>query len=184
MLRDRLYSTFPDGLPGAPAQGAGDTASKDQELGGFEVDASVLAPGQVAAWLDDHRSVERTGLALTGSWTGGIGLATAIALATPDGAGAFIDPTQLTPDDDRAPAEWLADERHPKALHDAKGPIHALAQHGWTLKGLTSDTALAAYLALPGQRTLDLADLSLRYLGKELRDAARRRRPAHARRLR
>ena len=68
--------------------------------------------------------------------------ATAIALATPDGAGAFIDPTQLTPDDDRALAEWLADERHPKALHDAKGPIHALAQHGWTLKGLTSDTPL------------------------------------------
>ena len=103
---------------------------------------------------------------------GGTGVATAIALATPDGAGAFIDPTQLTPDDDRALAEWLADERHPKALHDAKGPIHALAAHGWTLKGLSSDTALAAYLALPGQRTFDLADLSLRYLGKELRDAA------------
>ncbi len=172
VLRDRLYSTFPDGLPGAPAQGAGDTAAKDQELGGFEVDASVLAPGQVAAWLENHGSVERTGLALAGSWTAGMGLATAIALATPDGAGAFIDPTQLTPDDDRALAEWLADERRPKALHDAKGPIHALAQHGWTLKGLSSDTALAAYLALPGQRTFDLADLSLRYLGKELRDAA------------
>ena len=117
----------PTASPARPPRRAGDTASKDQELGGFEVDASVLAPGQVAAWLDNHRSVERTGLALTGSWTGGIGVATAIALATPDGAGAFIDPTQLTPDDDRALAEWLADERHPKALHDAKGPIHALA---------------------------------------------------------
>jgi DNA polymerase I len=172
VLRDRLYSTFPDGLPGAPVQGAGDTADKDQELGGFEVDASVLAPGQVAAWLETHRSVERTGLALAGTWGSGTGAATAIALATPDGAGAFIDPTQLTPDDDRALADWLADERHPKALHDAKGPIHALAAHGWTLKGLSSDTALAAYLALPGQRTFDLADLALRYLGKELRDAA------------
>ena len=172
VLRDRLYSTFPDGLPGAPAQAAGDTADKDRELGGFEVDASVLGPGQVAAWLENHGSVERTGLALAGSWGSGIGVAKAIALATPDGAGAYIDPTQLTPDDDRALAEWLADERHPKALHDAKGPIHALAAHGWTLKGLTSDTALAAYLALPGQRTFDLADLSLRYLGKELRDAA------------
>ena len=37
---------------------------------------------------------------------------------------------------------------------------------------LTRDTALAAYLALPGQRTFDLADLALRYLGKELRDDA------------
>ena len=50
--------------------------------------------------------------------------------------------------------------------------MHALASHGFVLDGLTSDTALAAYLALPGQRTFDLADLSLRYLGKELRDTA------------
>ncbi|HYK68806.1 MAG TPA: DNA polymerase I, partial [Streptosporangiaceae bacterium] len=34
-----------------------------------------------------------------------------------------------------------------------------------------SDTALAAYLALPGQRSFDLADLALRYLNRELRDA-------------
>ena len=172
VLRDRLYSTFPDGLPGAPAQTAGDAAAAEKEVGGFEVDASVLAPGQVAAWLQTHQSIERSGLALSGTWISGTGVATAIALATPDGAGAFIDPTQLTADDDRALGEWLADERHPKALHDAKGPIHALAAHGYTLQGLTSDTALAAYLALPGQRTFDLADLSLRYLGKELRDAA------------
>ena len=57
-------------------------------------------------------------------------------------------------------------------MHDAKGPMHALASHGFVLHGLTSDTALAAYLALPGQRTFDLADLSLRYLGKELSDTA------------
>ena len=34
------------------------------------------------------------------------------------------------------------------------------------------DTALAAYLALPAQRTYDLADLALRYLRKELRPEA------------
>jgi DNA polymerase-1 len=50
--------------------------------------------------------------------------------------------------------------------------MHALASHGFVLDGLTSDTALAAYLALPGQRTFDLADLALRYLGKELADPA------------
>ena len=50
--------------------------------------------------------------------------------------------------------------------------MHALASHGFVLDGLTSDTALAAYLALPGQRTFDLSDLSLRYLGKELSDTA------------
>ena len=57
-------------------------------------------------------------------------------------------------------------------LHDAKGPMHALAARGLPLAGLACDTALAAYLALPGQRTFDLADLALRYLGKELREEA------------
>ena len=35
VLRDRLYSTFPDGLPGAPAQGAGDTASQGSRTRGL-----------------------------------------------------------------------------------------------------------------------------------------------------
>jgi DNA polymerase I len=167
VLRDRLYQTFPDGLPGT-TQAPGSVAPAD--MGGFEVEASVLGPDEVAGWLELHRSSERTGLALTGTWGRGTGNVTGIALATPDGAGAYLDPEALTPDDDRALGDWLASAEHPKALHDAKGPIHALAAHGYVLNGLTSDTALAAYLALPGQRTFDLADLSLRYLGKELRD--------------
>jgi DNA polymerase I len=175
VLRDRLYTTFPDGLPGAPTVAGADAAAggaAGQEVQEFEVDASVLAPGQVAAWLNEHQSEERTGVAVSGTWGRGTGRVAAIALATPDGAGAFIDPTTLTPDDDRALGEWLASDSRPKALHDAKGPLHALAAHGYVLRDLTSDTALAAYLALPGQRTFDLADLSLRYLGKELRDGA------------
>jgi DNA polymerase-1 len=47
--------------------------------------------------------------------------------------------------------------------------MHALRERGWTLGGLTSDTALAAYLVRPGQRTFNLDDLSLRYLSRELR---------------
>jgi DNA polymerase-1 len=172
VLRDRLYSTFPDGLPGAPAVAGAAAAGPAPEPQGFEVDASVLAPGEVAGWLDKHQSEERSGLAVTGAWARGTGRVAAIGIATPDGAGAFIDPAAMTPDDDRALGAWLASGRHPKALHDAKGPLHALAAHGYVLNHLTSDTALAAYLALPGQRTFDLADLSLRYLGKELRDGA------------
>jgi DNA polymerase I len=171
VLRDRLYATFPDGLPGAPAAVGGDAAGSQAPPGSFEVDAAVLAPGQLTAWLESHQSTERTGVALSGTWGRGTGTVAAIALATPDRAGAFIDAAALTPDDDRALGDWLASASHPKALHDAKGPLHALAAHGYVLNDLTSDTALAAYLALPGQRTFDLADLSLRYLGKELRDA-------------
>ncbi|HXT94460.1 MAG TPA: DNA polymerase I [Trebonia sp.] len=167
VLRDRLYQTFPDGLPGAPKS---TSAAPAVAAGGgkFEVDASVLGPDEVTEWLAEHSSPERSGLAVEGTWTGGRGRVTGIGIATPDGAGAYIDPTQLTPDDERALGDWLAAQQHPKALHDAKGPMHALASHGFVLDGLTSDTALAAYLALPGQRTFDLADLALRYLGKEL----------------
>jgi DNA polymerase-1 len=169
VLRDRLYQTLPDGINGVSALAAA-AAGDGQPSSGFEVDASVLGPDEVAAWLANHQSGERAGLAVTGSWGRGTGNLTGIALATPDGAGAYLDPAALTPDDDRALADWLASAEHPKALHDAKGPMHALAAHGYVLNTLSSDTALAAYLALPGQRTFDLADLSLRYLGKELRD--------------
>jgi DNA polymerase I len=171
VLRDRLYATFPEGLPGAPRSAASNAATA-AENGGFEVDASVLGPDEVAAWLAEHASEERSGLALDGTWSRGTGTVTGIAIAATDGTGAYLDPTALTPDDERALGEWLASADHPKALHDAKGPMHALAAHGFTLAGLTSDTALAAYLALPGQRTFDLSDLALRYLGKELSDPA------------
>ena len=91
-----------------------------------------------------------------------------MAIAAPDGHGAHLDPAALTEDDERALAAWLADPAHPKVLHDAKGPMHAFGARGFTLAGLVCDTALAAYLALPGQRTFDLADLTLRYVGEEL----------------
>ena len=56
----------------------------------------------------------------------------------------------------------------PKVLHDAKGPMLALAARGWPMRGLARDTALSAYLARPDQRSYDLADLTLRYLKREL----------------
>ncbi|HEY4017094.1 MAG TPA: DNA polymerase I, partial [Pseudonocardiaceae bacterium] len=66
-------------------------------------------------------------------------------------------------------AGWLADPKIAKAGHDMKGPMHALRGRGWSLDGLTSDTALAAYLVRPGQRSFELDDLALRYLHRELR---------------
>jgi len=53
-------------------------------------------------------------------------------------------------------------------MHEAKGPLLALRARGWSVRGLTSDTALAAYLVLPGQRTFDLADLVARFLQRDL----------------
>ena len=156
VLRERLYATLSAPEPEADA--------------GFTVEGGQLGADEVAAWLAEHSAPGvRLGVSVAGSWGRGTGVVTGLALAAPDGTGAYVDPTQLTEADDRALAAWFADSEQPKALHDAKGPILALAAHGWPLAGLSSDTALAAYLALPGQRSFDLGDLALRYLHRELR---------------
>jgi DNA polymerase I len=166
VLRDRLYTTLPNGILGATVA-AGAPGPADSPA--FEVDVAMPGAGEVAQWLAEHAVGDgRTGLAASGEWGRGTGTLTGLALATTDGAGAYLDPAMLTEEDERALVGWLADPGQPKAMHDAKGPLHALAAHGLELAGLTSDTALAAYLALPGQRSFDLADLALRYLGKEL----------------
>jgi DNA polymerase-1 len=172
VLRDRLYQTLPDGIAGVSAAGRGASAGAAAGLAGFDVEAEVLGPDELPEWLGQHQSPGRSGLAVTGTWGRGTGNLTGIAIATPDGAGAYLDPEALTPADEAALAAWLGSAGHPKAMHDAKGPMHAFTARGFAFDGLTSDTALAAYLALPGQRTFDLADLALRYLGKELRDDA------------
>jgi DNA polymerase-1 len=171
VLRDRLYTTLPNGIDWAaavPEPAAGEGTGQ-----AFDVDVSRPGPGELAGWLEEHaRGGGRVGLAASGSWRRGTGVLDGLALATPDGAGAYLDPVTLTEEDDGALAGWLADPAQPKALHDAKGPMHALAARGIDLAGLSTDTALAAYLALPGQRSFDLADRVLHYLHKELRDDA------------
>ncbi|MDT7596409.1 MAG: polymerase [Pseudonocardiales bacterium] len=156
VLRDRLFATL--------------SAPEPEAEEGFQARGEMIEAGAVASWLDAHaRDGQRTGLAFRGSWARGAGDLENLALAAADGAGGYLDPRTLTPEDEQALAQWLADPAVPKAAHDAKPLLHALRARGMTLEGLTSDTALAAYLVRPGQRSFDLADLVLRYLRKELR---------------
>ena len=92
-----------------------------------------------------------------------------VAVATADAPAAWLDPTTLDADDETAVADWLADPERPKVIHDAKPAMLAFTAHGWELRGLDTDTVLAAYLARPDNRTYDLTDLALRYLQRELR---------------
>ncbi len=156
VLRERLFATL--------------TAAEPEAEEGFDIAVSRLGVDEVEPWLNEHaRDGRRVGVSFRGSWGRGVGILTGIALASADGAAAYVQPEALDPHDERALAEWLADADVPKAVHDVKGPLLALRQHGWTLAGVTTDTQLAAYLALPGQRSFDLADLALRYLHRELR---------------
>jgi DNA polymerase-1 len=156
VLRDRLLEALPNEEEVLPE-------------GGFDLTGELLAQDAVAAWLDDHAAGERTGLDVIGHWGAGSGDITALALAAADGAAAYVDVEQLTPADEQALGRWLADPARRKAMHDAKGPLLAVWARGWDLDGLTSDTQLAAYLTRPDQRTFDLADLTVRYLKRELK---------------
>jgi DNA polymerase-1 len=135
--------------------------------GGFELEGTILAPDSLADYLAGL-GTERVGLHVRGSWGSGTGRVLGLAFALADGRTAYLDVEAMSQADDAALAGWLADPDRPKVLHDAKGPIVALAAHGWTLVGVAEDTALAAYLVSPDQRSYDLADLTLRYLHREL----------------
>ena len=154
VLRDRLLETLP--------------AEDAESQGGFDVTGETLATGGVRAWLDAHARSGVVGIDVTGRWRAGAGDITGLALAAADGAAAWLDVTGLSPDDDKALADWLADESAPKAMHDAKGPLLAIWSRGWDLAGLVSDTQLAAYLLRPDQRVYDLGDLTARHLKRDL----------------
>jgi DNA polymerase I len=160
-LRERLFAT---------------TVESGPVDAGFEVDARRLAPGELTGWLDAVPAGQPVALAVrlrtgpgraeltgTGLWAEGRGAAW-LDLDDPATAGGAEATGDL-----EALAGLLADPERPKLAHDAKYLYLAAWARGWELEGLAMDTALAAYLALPAQRTYDLTDLALRYLRKELR---------------
>ncbi|GGF32329.1 DNA polymerase (POL I) [Marmoricola endophyticus] len=159
VLRERLFDSL--------------ESEEEVDESGFELTGTHLEAGSVGAWLGEHASDgSRVGVQVEGSWGSGTGEITGLALATGTGEAAWLDPAEVDPDDDAALLAWLADPEQPKVLHDAKGPMLALGARGWPLDGLERDTALSAYLARPDQRSYDLADLTVRYLKRELRTGA------------
>jgi DNA polymerase-1 len=171
-LRERLFATTVD-------TGPVDT--------GFEVDARRLAKGELAAWLAGVPAGRPVALAARLRTGPGQAEFTGAGLWAPEGSGdpqggapvneaaqegggaVWLDLEDAGPEDLEALAGLLGDPERPKLAHDAKYLYLAVWARGWELRGLAMDTALAAYLALPAQRTYDLADLALRYLRKELR---------------
>ena len=159
VLRDRLFEYL------EPVEA--------ESQGGFDLDTNVLRSEDVTGWLEHHAPKgSRVGVHVVGTWGRGTGDASAVAVATPDGVAGFIPLIDLDEEAEAALASWAGDPERHKVLHDAKGPMHALAARGIPLKGVSTDTALAAYLVRPDQRSYDLADLVLRHVGRDLKPEA------------
>jgi len=156
VLRDRLFATLSSAEPEAE--------------GGFEAVGAAVPTGMLAAWLAEHAPAGKpAGLSFRTTGSSVTSDVQAIAFAAADGDGAYVDVSTMDESDERALAAWLADARIPKVGHALKVPLHAIRSRGWTFAGLSMDTALAAYLVRPGQRSFELDDLVLRYLQRELR---------------
>lgn len=155
-LRTRLFEYL----------GGGDEATTE----GASVDVEVDLPGQgeVAAWIEEHVGTDPVGVEVAGVLRPVGARVDTLTVATPAGRAFSVSPETLGPDDDRAISAWLRDPERPKVMHDAKGQLHALAAQGWDVEGLVADTALAAYLVRPDQRSYDLADLALRTLQRDI----------------
>ncbi|MFD9339815.1 DNA polymerase I [Streptomyces sp. NPDC060028] len=160
-LRERLLAVDPGAAEEAPAPAAP----------GVELDGSVLGAGELAPWLEAHADAP-LGISTVDSWALGQGNVSEIALASASGAAAWFEPSVLDEADDRAFAAWAADPAKPKVSHNAKGLMRVFPEHGWSLAGVTMDTALAAYLVKPGRRSFALDVLSNEYLHRELAPAA------------
>ncbi|MGK5447615.1 DNA polymerase I [Streptomyces radiopugnans] len=158
-FRDRLYAVDPG------VSGQEEAAPAD----GVEVDGVVAGAGELAPWLAEHAASgsDPLGVATVDSWKLGSGSVAEIALATGRGPAVWFDPSQLDEADERAFAAWIADGARPKVMHDAKAVMRVFAEHGWSVAGVTMDTALAAYLVQPGRRSFALEALSVEFLGRE-----------------
>ncbi len=165
VLRERLFATFDNDEPEA--------------TGGFAVEVRRLDDAAARAWWDALPTSARLGAEVvlddtadTGTGPGD-GVVEAVALAASPAAGESVSEVVTVP-----PGTLLDLARGGGpglVLHDAKPQLHLLAGRPPSSstaslpEGLVvSDTALAAYLCRPDQRSYDLADLSVRHLGRTL----------------
>ena len=130
----------------------------------------------MAGWLDEHAAGEpASGVAVQGTWRAGTGEVAVVALAAADGTAAWLDAASSPPRTTRPWRPGSPTRRGPRCCTTPRARCWRWPRAAGRSRGLVSDTALAAYLVRPDQRSYDLADLTLRYLKRELRRTSRRR---------
>lgn len=125
--------------------------------------AVTLSDQNPSDWLAAHAHGP-VALLVLGHWAKGAGHLEALVLAAAGQAVLFIEAADIN----TQVRDWLADPNRPKVMHDAKPSMLVLRSQGLECAGLVMDTALAAYLLLPGQRSFQLRDLAMRIAKLEL----------------
>ncbi|WP_425292297.1 DNA polymerase I [Corynebacterium mayonis] len=155
-LRERVLAAVPtDGVAAAPVP---------------DLPAVEVADEPLDEWLRNRKG---QGLALyvTGVGVPHGGDVSALAIVDKQRRGIQREAVDLSPAEDAALKEWLESE-DPKYLHEAKAAFHMLRGRGITLRGIAHDTAIAAYLLRPGQRTYSLTDVYQRHLQRQLAESS------------
>ena len=141
----------------------------EAEATSFTLEPERVAPGGLAGWLDGLDA--DTLLAVLPRVSGHLPdiAFDAVALAAPGGRPpVYLSLDDVGPDDLDALGAVLADPDRPLCCHDAKQLLHAAGGRGWQVDGVRLDTALAAYLIRPDQRSYDLERLALDHLRKQI----------------
>lgn len=127
---------------------------------------TIVDVENVETWLARHEN-QPLAVFISGRATPATGDAEAFALVDESFhaiTGFFAD---LSVEAEQALVKYFESDA-PKFFHEAKATYHMLAGRGINLRGIAHDTALAAYLLRPGQRTYELKDVYQRHLQRQL----------------
>ena len=158
-LRERVLAAVPH-----------DGALLDAEDSADETLELTIDDGPLDEWLQER---EGQGMALyvVGTAVPAGGDAQAVGVVDKQRHAITREVGELSPAEDAAFKAWIESDA-PKYVHSAKATWQMLRGRGMTLHGIAHDTAIAAYLLRPGQRTYDLADVYQRHLQRQLAPAS------------
>ncbi len=163
-LRERVLAAVPTSGSSTDARSADSAAGGSVQLADVVVSDELLDQ-----WL---KAREGQGMAVffVGKGEPNRGDASAVGIVDKKRDGVARELAELSPAEDAAFKAWL-ESKSPKYLHEAKAVFHMLAGRGIELNGIAHDTAIAAYLLRPGQRTYELRDVYQRHLQRQLAEA-------------
>ena len=153
-LRDKLLPFATHGEPDSPAVAAADVVI----ITDAAAEGIAAQTGRCAVYVEGRAGADAD------AW--------ALGVAVNDESAFGVDLTSLSPAEDQAIKDWLADPSVGKVLHGSKDAWHALRARGYELNGVVGDTQIAAFLVNPDQRGFTLDAIAQRYVGITLDAAA------------